>query len=222
MSLLSDRALTIALAEGEDWDETQTPRFPANALRVSPVTADTVQPASIDLRLGGEFAYWPHPSTLPDQRPIVIDPMAPEAGGLAMLRVVEDFGDTFIVAPGQFVLAHTHEGVRFGSCLAGQVYGKSSIGRLGLEVENAGYIDPGFEGQITLELKNCTEFRIRLTVGMPIAQMAVERLTSPAQRPYGHPDRESRYQGQVGATPSRYGLGRRRAPAGGAGGGVSR
>jgi dCTP deaminase len=109
---------------------------------------------------------------------------------------------------GEFVLAHTVEEITLGACLAGQVYGKSSIGRLGLEVENAGYIDPGFSGQITLELKNTTNYTIRLTVGMPIAQMAVHRLSSPAVRPYGHPSRSSRYMGQMGATPSRYALGR--------------
>jgi dCTP deaminase len=239
MSLLSDRDLTHALARGEEcynkWLDSEKLRlYPADSASLAMPqpgflpgealwcdlwhdASDMVQPASIDLCLGGQFRYWPHPTeewreanhwpNLP-----VIDPLSPglhPPGGLPILTAQLDrLGDTFDVQPGAFVLAHTIETVGFGPCLAGQVYGKSSIGRIGLEVENAGYIDPGFIGQITLELKNTTAYVIRLTVGMPIAQMAVHRLSSPAVRSYGHPDRSSRYMGQMGATPSRYALGR--------------
>lgn len=228
MSLLSDRDLLRALAEGEEWQNHCNdirdaleeagdpkpdsaahgmPRFPGAGLVVDPSTISAVEGASIDLCLGGQFRYWPHRDDFYGNR--VIDPMAEEAGGVPMFTAsLERLGDTFDVHPSQFVLAHTLESIHLGDCLAAQVYGKSSIGRVGLEVENAGYIDPGFHGQITLELKNTTGYTIRLTCGMPIAQMAVHRLSSPAVRPYGHPARASRYQGQTGATPSRYGLGR--------------
>jgi dCTP deaminase len=216
MSLLSDKELHDALRMGL-WPSTGLPGFEANALSVRPMAPGAIQPASIDLRLGGEFRFWPHPSAqmyanedsiLWSDSPDVIDPMKP-GGGLRMLTAsLEKDGDTFHLAPGQFVLGHTKETIGVGSCLAVQVYGKSSIGRLGLEVENAGYVDPGFIGQITLELKNSTAFPIRLTVGMPICQIAVHRLTSPASAPYGAPGLGSRYQGQLGATPSRYEIGR--------------
>lgn len=241
MSLLSDTDLRRALAFAERWkveeqarfDRNQTltedrlcelehpTRFPAHGIDVEPFDPASIQPASIDLCLGGQFRYWQHPAEAPakawgmqpdwdDGRHFpVIDPMAPEAGGVVMLTASLDrLGDTFDVAPGQFILAHTLETVTVGACLAVQVYGKSSIGRLGLEVENAGYVDPGFSGQVTLELKNSTAFPIRLTVGMPICQIVAHRLTSPAALPYGAPERDSRYQGQLGATPSRYGSGR--------------
>lgn len=213
MSLLSDKELHDALRMGL-WPATGLTDFESSALSVEPLAPGAIQPASIDLRLGGEFRFWPHPSAemyqatgeSPDVW--VIDPMKPE-GGLRMLTArLERDGDTFHLAPGQFVLGHTKETIRVGSCLAVQVYGKSSIGRLGLEVENAGYVDPGFSGQITLELKNSTAFPIRLTVGMPICQIAVHRLTSPASASYGQPGLGSRYQHQTGATPSRYWQGR--------------
>lgn len=212
MSLLSDADLERALELG---DFTQAAGLPPGGLRVTPLGLGAIQPASIDLRLGGQFRYWPHPfgpgyDGLAAWTPggPFIDPMAPEGGGLTMLTATLDrHGDTFDVLPGQFILAHTYEEVAVGGCLAVQVYGKSSIGRLGLEVENAGYVDPGFIGQITLELKNSTYFPIRLTVGMPICQIVAHRLTSPARVPYGT-DRASRYQGQLGATPSRYGKNR--------------
>jgi dCTP deaminase len=240
MSLLSDRELTMAIQAGEEmynkWFDELPGRklwmppagfLPGDALWIDPFNEESVQPASVDLCLGGEFRYWRHPehnATFVDpsygrlQNPghvdsilnarRVIDPMQPMSGSPLMVKVALDrLGDTFVVSPGSFVLAHTLETIGIGDCIAAQVYGKSSIGRLGLEVENAGYIDPGFIGQITLELKNTTHYPIRLTVGMPIAQMAVQRLTSPAQRPYGV-GRNSRYVGQTGATESRYGLGR--------------
>jgi dCTP deaminase len=228
MSLLSDRELENALATGEEcyekwYDGTEglgnrwlpasgADFLPADALWIDPLSVDAIQPASVDLCLGGQFVYWAHPSRSTRQmsdgritaEPPVIDPMtfldSPNTNTVTLGRL----GDTFDVQPGAFVLAHTLEIVAIGACLAGQIYGKSSIGRTGLEVENAGYMDPGFLGQVTLELKNTTEFVIRLTVGMPIAQVAMERLSSPATRPYGHPSRGSRYAGQMGATPSRY------------------
>lgn len=219
MSLLSDQDLRRALRLGDRPVEVGQPGFdpdwqmPPGGLAISDLHADAIQPASIDLRLGAQFRYWPHPSTVEaGQRivdPLDVQPFSSSAYGPRMLTAtLNKMGDTIDVAPGQFILAHTHEWVTVGACLAMQVYGKSSIGRLGLEVENAGYVDPGFSGQITLELKNSTQYTIRLTYGMPICQIVAHRLSSPAYQPYGDNGRYSRYQGQFGATPSRYGLDR--------------
>lgn len=102
-----------------------------------------------------------------------------------------------------FKLSHTVETIRLPKHLCAQVNGKSSLGRLGLLVHaTAGFIDPGFEGQITLELKNLSSKPLLLAAGQPIAQLVFHRLTSPPQRPYGHPQLGSHYQGQVGTTRS--------------------
>jgi dCTP deaminase len=87
--------------------------------------------------------------------------------------------------------------------LLGRVDGRSSIGRLGLFVENAGFIDPGFRGTITLEFFNASRLPVTVTVGQRICQMSLETLSSPCTRPYGDPSRQSKYQGQSGATMSR-------------------
>lgn len=106
-------------------------------------------------------------------------------------------------AMASFKLSHTVEHVTMPKHLCAQLNGKSTLGRLGLLVHaTAGFIDPGFTGQITLELKNLSAKALLLDAGMPIAQLVFHRLTSPPQRPYGHPELGSHYQGQVGTTPS--------------------
>lgn len=111
--------------------------------------------------------------------------------------------ETWWLEPGEFALGGTVETVMVPSHLCAQVNGKSSLGRLGLLVHaTAGFIDPGFQGQITLELKNLSNRSIALHKSMPIAQLVFHRLSSPAQRPYGHPELKSHYQHQVGTTRS--------------------
>lgn len=103
--------------------------------------------------------------------------------------------------PRDFILASTRETIRLSPAFAARVEGKSSLGRLGLAVHvTAGFIDPGFEGQITLEIANLAPAAIKLYVGMPIAQIVFEPVTPPMHdySKTGH------YQGQQGPTPSRY------------------
>jgi dCTP deaminase len=96
------------------------------------------------------------------------------------------------------------ETITLGTALAGRIEGKSSLGRLGLQVHStAGFIDPGFSGTVTLELSNDNRRPIKLYPGMKIGQLCVYRLTSPAARPYGVGAAGSRYQGQRGPTASR-------------------
>jgi len=166
-------------------------------LSIDPLDEDAIQPCSVDLRLDESFQqfklppldhYWP-----------ATDPFDPPA-----MEQVTSGG--CILGPGQFVLASTIERVKLPRDLVGHVDGKSSLGRLGLLIHaTAGFIDPGFEGQITLELSNVSPFPIRLVVGMRICQVSFTYLDRPAERPYGSPGLNSKYQGQRGATASRYG-----------------
>jgi dCTP deaminase len=103
------------------------------------------------------------------------------------------------IRPGSFVLAHTAEHVRIPDDLVAVVDGRSSFGRLGIMVHvTAGYIDPGFEGQITLELKNVGPAVVRLYVGDRVCQIRFHRMTGPATKPYS-----GKYQGNRGAVSSR-------------------
>lgn len=106
--------------------------------------------------------------------------------------------------PGEFWLASSAETVQMPNDLAAMVNGKSSLGRKGLVVhQTAGFIDPGFKGQVTLELTNVSLQPIKLLVGMPVCQLVFMQMKSPALRPYGSPGLGSHYQGQRGPTVSR-------------------
>lgn len=113
-------------------------------------------------------------------------------------------GDTLTLPPNSFCLAHTVETVGLSGRLAAQVNGKSSLGRIGLLVHaTAGYVDPGFTGQITLELKNLHETdAVVLRRGQPVAQLVLHRMFRAAEKPYGSEGLGSHYQGQCGTTPS--------------------
>lgn len=108
---------------------------------------------------------------------------------------------SWTLKPGQFALACTIEVIGLGPKVAARVEGKSSLGRRGLQVHSAGFVDPGFTGQITLELVNLHhDTPIRLVSGMMICQLSFDLLDTPALRPYGHPELRSHYQGQTGVT----------------------
>lgn len=140
---------------------------------------------------------------------LAIDPMPPDGAfqpASVEYRIDWDHrsGNQMILLPGEFRLAHTLERITIPDDLLVRAEGKSSWARLGLLVHaTAGHLDPGFAGQVTLELKN-------LHHGNPIiihrhdviGQFLVCRLSSPALRPYGHPDLGNHYQNQAGTTPS--------------------
>ncbi len=109
-------------------------------------------------------------------------------------------GGRFILHPGEFVLGSTVERVAIPDDLVARLEGKSSLGRLGLLIHStAGYIDPGFEGTITLELSNVARLPIAIYPGMPIGQISFLQMTTPVDRPY-----RGKYGGQEGPTASRY------------------
>jgi dCTP deaminase len=156
-----------------------------------------VQPASVDLRLGREFLEFQHANI-----PCIHPESEREVDEYVEETVVEEDGE-FILHPGDFVLGTTHERVEVPDDLIAHVEGRSSLGRLAVVVHaTAGLADPGYEGQITLELSNLGTAPVALTPGMRISQLTFTELKTPAERPYGE-DRGSKYQGQSGPQASK-------------------
>ncbi|WP_136687151.1 dCTP deaminase [Halorhabdus amylolytica] len=156
-----------------------------------------VQPASIDLRLGREFLEFQRTNI-----PCIHPNSEQEVDEYVEETVVEEGGE-FILHPGDFVLGTTKERVEIPPDLIAHVQGRSSMGRLAVVIHaTAGIIDPGYRGQITLELSNLGTAPVSLTPDMRISQVIFTRLTSPAQRPYGV-DRGSKYQDQTGPQASK-------------------
>jgi dCTP deaminase len=167
-------------------------------ITIEPWDPGMVQPASVDVRLGSSFRVFHN------HRVAAIDLRDPPTNLTEQVEV--DEGQPFIIHPGEFVLGRTLEWVELPDDIVSRIEGKSSVGRLGLIVHaTAGFIDPGFNGTLTLEITNLTRIPIKLYPGLPIAQLSFMALDRSAERPYGHPELGSHYQGQVDATASRYG-----------------
>ena len=180
--ILSDRSIKESIASGR--------------IVITPYDEGLVQPASIDIRLDGRFLVFRN------YKHSCIDPKALQEDLTEMVTVAE--GDPFIVHPGEFILGNTVERVKLGDDLVARLEGKSSLGRLGLIVHaTAGYVDPGFDGNITLELSNVANLPIRLYPGMKVGQISFFAMTTPADRPYGSPGLGSKYKGQTAPTASK-------------------
>ena len=150
-----------------------------------------IQPASVDVHLSNSIFF-------PDGEKGT--ELWPRAGASA--RSYEMGEDGIVLEPGDFVLGSTVETVRIPLTMAVRFEGKSSLGRQGILTHvSAGFIDPGFYGQITVEIVNLSKRDLTITPGMPIGQLCFFRLETPASRAYGHSDLGSHYQGQTGATP---------------------
>ena len=180
--LLSDRDIKAELESGR--------------IGLTPSEAEMVQPLSVDVRLDRYFRLFDN------HKYAVIDPAEEQP---ELTRLIEvDPAEGFILHPGEFVLGSTYEKVSLPDDIAARLEGKSSLGRLGLLTHStAGFIDPGFEGHVTLELSNVATLPIRLWPGMKIGQLCFFKLSSPAERPYGSGATYSRYLGQRGPTASR-------------------
>jgi dCTP deaminase len=156
-----------------------------------------LQPASVDLRLGREFRVFrnfrlPHVDVKEE---------------MPTLTEIVSIDDTtpFILHPNEFVLAVTLERVEIPDDIVGRLDGKSSLGRLGLIVHStAGFVDPGFKGHLTLELTNVLNLPITLYYEMPVSQISFAQLSTPADKPYGSSNGNSKYQDQTGPEASRY------------------
>lgn len=156
----------------------------AGKLKVSPFDKFTqLQPASVDFTLGDSYAV------LKCDRAVTLD---------EELEYTRIKSDKYTIEPGEFVLATTQEYFEIPDNLTAFVEGRSSIGRLGLFIQNAGWVDPGFEGEITLELYNASNVPIVLEKGRRVGQLVFARMINPAKNPY-----RGKYQGQQGATGSK-------------------
>ena len=147
-------------------------------LRVIPCLEEgDIQPCSIDLHLGNELK--------------TIDG-----------KTIDILHDTYKIKPKEFILGCTLEYVEMPKHLCGQVDGKSSIGRLGIFIENAGFIDPNFRGNITLEIYNASDKEFELESGISICQLVLFALTSEPMRVYGEVG--NHYQDSDGVVLSKY------------------
>jgi len=169
--ILSDRSIKRLIKEGR--------------LYIEPFEESQIQASSIDLTLGDEVVLYKgdfidvKEEKLPTER----------------IRIPEE---GFVIEPKAFLLATTREYIKLPENITAFVEGRSSLGRLGLFIENAGWVDAGFEGQITLELYNANSCPIRLYKGMRVCQIVLAKLDKRAQKPY-----RGKYLGQKGATPSK-------------------
>ncbi len=181
--ILSDRTIREELAAGR--------------IVIEPVEDSAIQPSSVDLHIDRYFrVFRNHTMGLIDVKQNLEE----------LTELVEvDEDQAFILHPGEFVLGSTLERVALPADLVARLEGKSSLGRLGLLIHStAGFVDAGWDGQLTLELSNVANLPITLYPGMKIGQISFIRMTTAADRPYGSSELGSKYQGQRGPRPSRY------------------
>ncbi|MGE5473071.1 MAG: dCTP deaminase [Ignavibacteriales bacterium] len=169
--ILSDKTINNLIKTGE--------------LSIEPITQDQIQPASIDIRLGRHF--------------LKVDENNVECMNMSTpIKYIDFEAEEVIIPPHSFLLATTMEYIKLPNDLTAFVEGRSSIGRMGLFIQNAGWVDPGFEGEITLELYNANRLPIKLQAGRRICQLVIAKMDQTAENPY-----MGKYQGQRKAIGSR-------------------
>ncbi len=181
--VLSDRDIRAEIAAGR--------------IVIDPFIPEAIQPSSVDLHLDRRFRVFRN------SRYPYIDVRVDQPDMTELVEIAGD--DPFILHPGEFVLGSTLERVELPNDLVARLEGKSSLGRLGLLIHStAGYVDPGWEGNLTLELSNVANLPITLYDGMKIGQISFQRLSSPAEVGYGEASIGSKYRGQRDPTASLY------------------
>ncbi len=181
--VLSDRSIKEGLKQGR--------------IVIRPLDPTDIQPASVDLHLDRKVLVFSN-----SQQPYIDVKESMER----LTELVEIPGENrpFILHPGEFVLGSTVEHIELPDDLVARLEGKSSLGRIGLVIHStAGFVDPGWKGNLTLELSNLARLPITLYYGMKIGQISFLRLTTPAERLYGAESLGSKYQGQTAPTASR-------------------
>jgi dCTP deaminase len=183
VSVLADRDIAAAIGAGR--------------VRIRPYDEADLQPSSVDLHLDRQFRVFR------SNRYAFIDVRSPQPDLTELLSVTDD--EPFVLHPGEFVLGQTLEWVELPDDLVARLEGKSSLGRLGLLIHStAGYVDPGWKGNLTLELSNVANLPIALYFGMKIGQISFFSMSSPVDRPYGSAGLGSHYQGQSEPTASAF------------------
>jgi dCTP deaminase len=178
-------------------DRTIRAEVEAGRIAFDPFDPTLIQPSSVDMRVDRKFRVFHNA-----RRPF-IDVREPMEDLTELVEVTDD--EPFILHPGEFVLGQTLERVRLPDDIVARLEGKSSLGRLGLLIHStAGFVDAGFQGNLTLELSNVATLPITIYHGMPIGQISFMRMDSPVETPYGTGEAGSKYQGQAEPTPSRF------------------
>ena len=181
--VLSDRSIRQEIEDGR--------------IVIDPFDDRLVQPSSVDVRVDRRFRVFRN------SRYPYIDVRQPMEELTEPVSIEGE--EPFILHPGEFVLGQTLERVALPDDLVARLEGKSSLGRLGLLIHStAGFVDPGFSGNITLELSNVANLPITIYHGMPIGQISFMRMDQPVEHPYGSGENASKYQGQGEPTPSRF------------------
>ncbi|RAP32419.1 dCTP deaminase [Candidatus Marinamargulisbacteria bacterium SCGC AG-414-C22] len=156
-------------------------------LVIDPISENSIQPASVDCRIGSHY--------------LLIDDNQIESGILSFdqeIKYREINNDSIIIPPHSFLLATTMEYIKLPNGYSAFVEGRSSIGRMGLFIQNAGWVDSGFEGRITLELYNANSLPIRLDAGRRVCQLVFCQMDQCSENPY-----QGKYQGQLQSVGSR-------------------
>ena len=163
-------------------DKTIKEKIKNNEININPLDKTNIQPSSVDLRLGHNL----------------------KTVNGDLLSTLKN-GETYTIKPNEFLLGSTLETVTLPHNITAMVDGKSSIARLGLAVHiTAGFIDPGFQGNITLELKNNSDEEITVEYGLCLCQIIFLKMTSTVENPYGSRKLNSHYQNSKGTVISRY------------------
>ena len=181
--ILSDRSIREKISQG--------------LIKIEPYHEECVQPSSVDVHLSSNFLVFNKVKNA------VID--VREKQDRLMERVEIEAGEPFVLHPNEFVLGSTLEKFTMPDEIAGRIEGKSSLGRLGLLIHStAGYVDPGFSGNLTLELSNVSPLPIKLFSNMKIGQISFVQMTTPVENPYGSKKLGSKYQGHSEPEQSRF------------------
>jgi dCTP deaminase len=181
--VLSDRTIARLVGEGR--------------IGIDPYDESLLQPSSVDVRVDRYFRVFRN------SRHPFIDVKEPQEDLTEAVEIDDE--RPFILHPGEFVLGSTLERISLGDDLVARLEGKSSLGRLGLLIHStAGFIDPGWDGHVTLELSNVANLPITIYHAMKIGQISFMQMSEPAANPYGSAGLGSKYKGQRGPTPSRY------------------
>jgi dCTP deaminase len=179
-------------------DRTIKAEIEAGRIVFNPYDPSLVQPSSVDVRVDGKFRVFRN------ARYPYIDVRKPMQDLTELVEITDD-EEPFILHPGEFVLGQTFESIALPDDIVARLEGKSSLGRLGLLIHStAGFVDPSWEGNLTLELSNVANLPITIYKRMPIGQISFMRMDAPVEHPYGSSEVRSKYQGQAEPTPSRF------------------
>jgi dCTP deaminase len=180
--LLSDRSIKEEIAK--------------KTIIIRPYEEKNVQPSSYDIRLDNKFLVFRH-----THHPFI--DLKKRLNELTTLIEINE-NKPFMLHPGEFVLGSTYEHLTLPRDIAARIEGKSSLGRVGILIHStAGYVDPGWKGNLTLEISNVAKLPVTLYYKMKIGQLSFVRMTTPADVPYGSPKLRSKYHGSTKPVPSR-------------------